>query len=45
MFDILSHAAQRMQILIFTCREQLFEGLGARQLHLSSVDPESLRSA
>ena len=45
MFDILSHAAQRVQILVFTCREQLFEGLGAHQLQLATVDPESLRSA
>ena len=45
MFDILSHAAQRVQILVFTCREQLFEGLGARQLQLALSDPESLRSA
>ena len=45
MFDILSHAAQRVQILIFTCREQLFEGLGAHQLKLATVGPESLRSA
>ena len=45
MFDILSHAAQRVQILVFTCREQLFEGLGAHQLQLAQVDPESLRSA
>ena len=45
MFDILSHAAQRVQILVFTCREQLFDGLGAHQLQLVPVDPESLRSA
>ena len=45
MFDILSHAAQRVQIVVFTCREQLFEGLGANQLHLAPADPESLRSA
>ena len=45
MFDILSHAAQRVQILVFTCREQLFEGLGAHQLQLASADPESLPSA
>ena len=45
MFDILSHAAQRVQILVFTCRAQLFEGLGAHQLQLVPVDPESLRSA
>ncbi len=45
MFDILSHASQRVQILVFTCREQLFEGLGAQQLQLATIDPESLRSA
>lgn len=45
MFDILSHAAQRVQILVFTCREQLFEGLGAHLLQLAPADPESLRSA
>ena len=45
MFDILSHAARRVQILVFTCREQLFEGLGAHQLQLTAADPESLRSA
>lgn len=45
MFDILSHAAQRVQIIVFTCREQLFEGLGAHQLQLAPADPESLRSA
>ena len=44
MFDILSHAAQRVQILIFTCREQLFEGLGAHRLQLTAVDPESFPS-
>ena len=45
MFDILSHAAQRVQIVVFTCREQLFEGLGAHQLQLAQGDPESLLSA
>ncbi len=45
MFDILSHAARRVQIVVFTCREQLFEGLGAHQLQLTPADPESLRSA
>ena len=45
MFDILSHAAQRVQIVVFTCREQLFEGLGANHLQLADADPESLRSA
>ena len=44
MFDVLSHAAQRLQIVVFTCREQLFEGLGANQLQIAPADPESLRS-
>ena len=42
MFDILSHAAQQVQIVVFTCRDQLFEGLGARQLQLTPADSESL---
>ena len=45
MFDILSHASQRVQILVFTCREQLFEDLGAHQLKLVPADYDSLRSA
>ena len=45
MFDILSHAAQRVQIVVLTCREQLFEGLGAHQVQLTPADSESLRSA
>ena len=45
MFDILTHAAKRVQIIIFTCREQLFDGLGARQLKLMPGDADSLRSA
>ena len=45
MFDILSHAAQRVQIVVSTCREQLFGGLGAHEVQLTSVGSESLRSA
>ena len=45
MFDILNLAAQRVQIIVFTCRAQLFEGLGAQRLTLSRGDPEELRSA
>ena len=45
MFDILSHAARRLQIVVFTCREQVFEGLGAHKVQLAPADPESLRSA
>ena len=42
MFDILSHAANRVQVLMFTCREQLFEGLGAHQLQLTTLEPDVL---
>ena len=45
MFDILAYAARRVQIIVFTCREQLFEGLGANQLQLRPGDPDLLRSA
>ena len=45
MFDILNHAARQMQVIVFTCRAQLFEGLGAKQLQLRDGDPEQLRSA
>jgi uncharacterized protein YhaN len=34
MFNVLRHAAQRLQILIFTCRERRFEDLGATRLEL-----------
>ena len=45
MFDILSHCAKRVQIVVFTCREQLFEGLGAHDVQLAAAGSESLRSA
>ena len=45
MFDILNVAARRVQIIIFTCRGQLFEGLGAQRLALTVGDAEQLRSA
>ena len=45
MFDILNVAARRVQIIVFTCRGQLFEGLGAQRLELTDADAEQLRSA
>lgn len=45
MFDILNMAARNVQIIILTCREQLFEGLGGRQLSLQSGTGEELISA
>jgi hypothetical protein len=34
MFNVLHHAARRVQIVVFTCRERLFENLGATRLRL-----------
>ena len=45
MFDILNMAARNVQVIIFTCREQLFEELGGRQLVLESGSNEELVSA
>ena len=45
MFDILNMAARNVQVIIFTCREQLFEELGGRQLALEPGSNEELVSA
>ena len=45
MFDILNMAARNVQVIIFTCREQLFEKLGGRQLSLLPGSSEELVSA
>ncbi|MAD35396.1 MAG: hypothetical protein CMO30_08210 [Tistrella sp.] len=45
MFDILNMAARNVQVVIFTCREQLFEELGGRQLSLQPGTSEELVSA
>ncbi len=45
MFDILNMVAQRVQILVLTCREQLFEGVGGQHLSLQLVDTGELDSA
>ena len=45
MFDILNMAARNVQVIILTCREQLFEGLGGRQLTLQAGSSEELISA
>jgi energy-coupling factor transporter ATP-binding protein EcfA2 len=34
MFDILTHAARKAQIVILSCREALFQGLGAKRLSI-----------
>lgn len=45
MFDILNMAARKVQVVVFTCREQLFEELGGRQLSLRPGSNEELVSA
>ena len=45
MFDILNMAARNVQVIIFTCREQLFEGLGGRHLSLQPGNAGELVSA
>jgi uncharacterized protein YhaN len=39
MFRILERAAERLQILVLTCRERLFEDLAGTRLHLESAAP------
>ena len=45
MFDILNMVGQRVQIIVLTCREQLFEGVGGQHLSLRDIDSEELVSA
>lgn len=45
MFDIFTFASRKVQILILTCREQLFENIGGHSLSLQPGDPEELISA
>jgi uncharacterized protein YhaN len=41
MFEILQRTAERIQILVLTCREQLFQDLPATRLHLEAVLDET----
>ena len=45
MFDILNMVGQQVQIIVLTCREQLFEGIGGRHLSLKTTSGEELVSA
>ena len=45
MFDILNRVARKVQIIVLTCREQLFEGLGGHLLSLAPGNKEELTSA
>jgi uncharacterized protein YhaN len=38
MFDIMTRAAERVQIVVLTCRRRLFTRLGARMLNIESSD-------
>jgi uncharacterized protein YhaN len=44
MFGILERAAQKLQIIVLTCREQLFKGLAATRLRLEPA-PQVVASA
>jgi uncharacterized protein YhaN len=37
MFDLLAHAARRMQLLVLTCRGDVFARLGGHRLELKTV--------
>jgi energy-coupling factor transporter ATP-binding protein EcfA2 len=41
MFDVLTHASARIQILVLSCREDLFARLGGHRLELTSVTDRS----
>jgi DNA repair exonuclease SbcCD ATPase subunit len=45
MFDILNMVGRQVQIIVLTCREELFEGIGGRQLTLKSHAEADLESA
>jgi DNA repair exonuclease SbcCD ATPase subunit len=45
MFDIMTHAAGRMQIIILTCRKRLFTRLGAPMLRIEGDEAHDYRLA
>lgn len=44
MFDILYRSSRNIQIIILTCRESLFEGLGGRVLTLNQINESEFQS-
>lgn len=44
-FDVLNTAAEKFQVIVFTCREQLFEGIGGNNLVLVPAHRDDLISA
>lgn len=45
MFDILHMVGQQVQIVVLTCRERLFEGIGGKHLSLRAITTEEMASA
>jgi uncharacterized protein YhaN len=45
MFDILNMVARQVQIIVLTCREQLFEGVGGHHVSLQPISEKDLESA
>jgi len=45
MFDILNMVGRQVQIIVLTCREQLFERVGGHHLSLQATSTEELASA
>lgn len=45
MFDILNMVGRQVQIIVLTCREQLFEGIGGQHLSLQAIKADELASA
>ena len=43
MFEILTRAGAKLQILVLTCRERVFRGLEAHRLHLETVAAAGVR--
>ena len=42
MFEILARAAAKLQIIVLTCREQVFQGLPAHRLRLEEMQPAAV---
>ena len=45
MFDILNMVGKNVQVIVLTCREQLFEGIGGKHLELQPINTDELPSA
>ena len=45
MFDILNMVGRQVQIVVLTCRERLFEGIGGKHLSLQAMNTEKMASA